>query len=86
MLGRIAPEKGVDRAIRIAIRCGIPLKIAAKVDRADQDYYDEHDPADDRSSAGGIYRRDRRPREIRISSAARSGCWCRSTGRSRSAW
>ncbi|HLJ01084.1 MAG TPA: glycosyltransferase family 4 protein [Bradyrhizobium sp.] len=40
VLGRIAPEKGVDRAIRIAIRCGIPLKIAAKVDRADQDYYD----------------------------------------------
>jgi glycosyltransferase involved in cell wall biosynthesis len=41
VLGRIAPEKGVDRAIRIATRCGIPLKIAAKVDRADQDYYDE---------------------------------------------
>src|SRR5258705_2869998 len=41
VLGRIAPEKGVDRAIRIAARCGIPLKIAAKVDRADQDYYDE---------------------------------------------
>jgi glycosyltransferase involved in cell wall biosynthesis len=41
VLGRIAPEKGVDRAIRIAIRCGMPLKIAAKVDRADQDYYDE---------------------------------------------
>jgi glycosyltransferase involved in cell wall biosynthesis len=40
VLGRIAPEKGVDRAIRIACRCGIPLKIAAKVDRADQDYYD----------------------------------------------
>ena len=40
-LGRIAPEKGVDRAIKIAIRCGIPLKIAAKVDRADQEYYDE---------------------------------------------
>jgi glycosyltransferase involved in cell wall biosynthesis len=40
VLGRIAPEKGVDRAIRIAIRCGIPLKIAAKVDRADQEYYD----------------------------------------------
>jgi glycosyltransferase involved in cell wall biosynthesis len=40
VLGRIAPEKGVDRAIRIATRCGIPLKIAAKVDRADQDYYD----------------------------------------------
>jgi glycosyltransferase involved in cell wall biosynthesis len=41
VLGRIAPEKGVDRAIKIAIRCGIPLKIAAKVDRADLEYYDE---------------------------------------------
>jgi glycosyltransferase involved in cell wall biosynthesis len=41
VLGRIAPEKGVDRAIRIATRCGIPLKIAAKVDRADQEYYDQ---------------------------------------------
>jgi glycosyltransferase involved in cell wall biosynthesis len=41
VLGRIAPEKGVDRAIRIAIRCGVPLKIAAKIDRADQEYYDE---------------------------------------------
>jgi glycosyltransferase involved in cell wall biosynthesis len=41
VLGRIAPEKGVDRAIKIALRCGIPLKIAAKVDRADQEYYDE---------------------------------------------
>src|SRR5580700_1714787 len=40
-LGRIAPEKGVDRAIRIAQHCGMKLKIAAKVDRADQDYYDE---------------------------------------------
>ncbi len=41
VLGRIAPEKGVDRAIRIATHCGIPLKIAAKVDRSDQEYYDE---------------------------------------------
>ena len=40
-LGRIAPEKGIDRAIRIAQHCGMPLKVAAKVDRADQDYYDE---------------------------------------------
>jgi len=40
-LGRIAPEKGVDRAIRIAQHCGVRLKVAAKVDRADQDYYDE---------------------------------------------
>ncbi|MBN8979063.1 MAG: glycosyltransferase family 4 protein [Rhizobiales bacterium] len=41
VLGRIAPEKGVDRAISIAIRCGIPLKIAAKIDRADEEYYHE---------------------------------------------
>ncbi|WP_315719081.1 MULTISPECIES: glycosyltransferase family 4 protein [unclassified Bradyrhizobium] len=41
VLGRIAPEKGVDRAINIAMRCGIQLKIAAKVDRADQDYFDQ---------------------------------------------
>jgi glycosyltransferase involved in cell wall biosynthesis len=40
-LGRISPEKRVDRAIRIAQRCGLPLRIAAKVDRADQDYFDE---------------------------------------------
>ena len=40
-LGRIAPEKGVDRAIQVAREVGIPLKMAAKVDRADRDYYDE---------------------------------------------
>ena len=39
-LGRIAPEKGPDHAIRIARACGIPLKIAAKVDQADQSYFD----------------------------------------------
>jgi glycosyltransferase involved in cell wall biosynthesis len=38
-LGRIAPEKRPDRAIRIARAAGIPLKIAAKVDRADQAYF-----------------------------------------------
>jgi glycosyltransferase involved in cell wall biosynthesis len=40
-LGRIAPEKGIDRAIRIAQHCGVPLKVAAKVDKVDQDYFDE---------------------------------------------
>src|SRR5882762_1132580 len=40
-LGRIAPEKRIDRAIRIAEQCGIPLKVAAKIDRADRDYYEE---------------------------------------------
>jgi glycosyltransferase involved in cell wall biosynthesis len=39
-LGRISPEKGSDQAIKIALRAGMPLKIAAKVDRKDQDYYE----------------------------------------------
>jgi len=39
-LGRISPEKRVDRAIRIAERVGVPLKIAAKVDKQDLDYYE----------------------------------------------
>jgi glycosyltransferase involved in cell wall biosynthesis len=39
-LGRIAPEKAVDRAIRVAQRVGLPLKIAAKVDKADQAYFE----------------------------------------------
>jgi glycosyltransferase involved in cell wall biosynthesis len=38
-LGRISPEKRPDRAIRIARALGIPLKIAAKVDRVDRDYF-----------------------------------------------
>jgi len=39
-LGRIAPEKGLDKAMRIARACGIPLKIAAKIDKVDQAYFD----------------------------------------------
>lgn len=39
-LGRIAPEKRVDRAIEIAKRTGIPLKIAAKVDKVDKEYFE----------------------------------------------
>jgi glycosyltransferase involved in cell wall biosynthesis len=39
-LGRIAPEKRVDRAIAIATACGQPLLIAAKVDPADRDYFE----------------------------------------------
>jgi glycosyltransferase involved in cell wall biosynthesis len=38
-LGRISPEKAPDRAIRIAARAGIRLKIAAKVDRVDREYF-----------------------------------------------
>ncbi len=38
-LGRISPEKRPDRAIRIARGAGIPLKVAAKVDKVDEDYF-----------------------------------------------
>jgi glycosyltransferase involved in cell wall biosynthesis len=39
-LGRISPEKRVDRAIDIAARAGRPLKVAAKIDQADREYYE----------------------------------------------
>lgn len=40
-LGRISPEKRPDRAIEISARTGIPLRIAAKVDRVDQAYWEQ---------------------------------------------
>jgi glycosyltransferase involved in cell wall biosynthesis len=40
-LGRLSPEKRPDRAIEIAKRARVPLKIAAKIDPSDQDYFDE---------------------------------------------
>jgi glycosyltransferase involved in cell wall biosynthesis len=40
-VGRTSPEKGLDAAIEIARRAGLPLKIAAKVDRADRAYFEE---------------------------------------------
>jgi glycosyltransferase involved in cell wall biosynthesis len=38
-LGRISPEKRLDWAIEIAGRAGYPLRVAAKIDRADRDYF-----------------------------------------------
>ncbi len=44
-LGRISPEKRLDRAIAIAQRVGLPLKVAAKVDAVDRAYFhDEIEP------------------------------------------
>ncbi|MCA1569519.1 MAG: glycosyltransferase family 4 protein [Chloroflexi bacterium] len=40
-LGRISPEKRADRAIEVARRAGLPLRIAAKVDDADREYYEQ---------------------------------------------
>ena len=41
-LGRISPEKRADRAVEVARRVGMPLRIGAKVDPADQDYFEEN--------------------------------------------
>jgi len=40
-VGRVSPEKRVDRAIQIAHRLGLPIKIAAKVDAADREYFED---------------------------------------------
>jgi glycosyltransferase involved in cell wall biosynthesis len=40
-LGRISPEKRPDRAIEIARRTGLPLRIAAKVDNTDRAYFEQ---------------------------------------------
>ncbi len=39
-LGRISPEKGCDLAVEIARRSGLPLRVAAKVSREDQEYFE----------------------------------------------
>jgi glycosyltransferase involved in cell wall biosynthesis len=41
-LGRTSPEKGLDEAIAIARKVGMPLKIGAKVDNADLEYFEQH--------------------------------------------
>ncbi|MCS7030404.1 MAG: glycosyltransferase family 4 protein [Gloeomargarita sp. SKYG116] len=39
-LGRVSPEKGLDTAIEIATRLGMPLKASIKIDRVDRPYYE----------------------------------------------
>jgi glycosyltransferase involved in cell wall biosynthesis len=41
-VGRLSPEKRPDRAIEIARRAGMKIKIAAKIDTADREYYETH--------------------------------------------
>src|SRR6476646_3766419 len=41
-LGRTSPEKGLDEAIAIARKVEMPLKIGAKVDNADLEYFEQH--------------------------------------------
>lgn len=41
-IGRVSPEKRLDRAIDIARQCGMPLYIGAKIDQADEPYFNEY--------------------------------------------
>jgi glycosyltransferase involved in cell wall biosynthesis len=41
-VGRMSPEKRVDRAIEIAQHCGVPLYVAAKIDKAEERYFNEY--------------------------------------------
>jgi glycosyltransferase involved in cell wall biosynthesis len=41
-LGRVSPEKGLDTAIEIATRVGMPLKASIKIDQADRQYYESY--------------------------------------------
>ena len=85
-LGRISPEKRVDRAIAIATASGLPLKIAAKVDPADQDLLRTYHRPAAGQSARRIHRRDFRKGTRTPFSARRKPCSSPSTGPSRSGW
>jgi glycosyltransferase involved in cell wall biosynthesis len=41
-IGRVSPEKRLDRAIAIAKAVGVPLRVAAKIDKADHEYFQTH--------------------------------------------
>ena len=83
-LGRIAPEKRPDRAIEIAIKAGVPLTIAAKVDPADRTYFEtEIEPLLDHPLISSSARSTRTASAS--FSAVPSPCSSRSTGRSPSA-
>ena len=65
-LGRISPEKGLTARSRLPCAAGLALKIAAKVDRADQKYFDDEIKPPARPPWRRIHRRDQRRSEGRI--------------------
>ena len=87
-LGRISPEKRLDRAIEIARRAGMKLKVAAKIYPEERDYFKQTiEPLLRESrSLGRVHRRGRRPGEGRVPGQCPRAAVSRSTGRSRSAW
>ena len=85
-LGRVSPEKGVDKAIRIAGKAGLKLKIAAKVDNADKKYYETEIRPLIQASPWVEFIGEIKIPKSRDSSPAPMPCCSQSTGRSRSAW
>src|SRR5439155_8623857 len=82
-LGRIAPEKGPETAISLAHAAGLPLKIAAKVDRADKTYFEEKvRPLTDGKHIDFVGEIDERQKADFLAMPPR--CCSRSAGRSRS--
>jgi glycosyltransferase involved in cell wall biosynthesis len=57
-LGRISPEKGVDRAIKVAQTVGIPLKSAAKVDRVGRSLFRRADRPFAQRARRAVHRRN----------------------------
>jgi glycosyltransferase involved in cell wall biosynthesis len=84
-LGRISPEKAPDAAIRIAARAGMPLKIAAKVDRVDEEYFKTTIEPLLSGATSSSSARSARTRRASFSAMPRRCCF-RSRGASRSAW
>ena len=83
-LGRISPEKRPDLAIEIARRTGMPLKIAAKVDPVNEDYFASVIGRSSPSRASSSWASSTKRRSNRFS-PARGRCSSRSTGPSPSA-
>jgi len=84
-LGRISPEKRPDRAIAIDRACRLPLKIAAKVDKVDEDYFREV-VCPLLAKPGVEYIGEINERRKRNFSAKPRHCLFQSIGRSRSGW
>jgi glycosyltransferase involved in cell wall biosynthesis len=84
-IGRVSPEKGLGKAIKIARRSGVLLKIAAKVDKADLDYYNDKIKKLLKAPGWNSLARSATTKKKNFS-VARWRCCFRSTGRSRSGW
>jgi glycosyltransferase involved in cell wall biosynthesis len=70
-LGRIAPEKGPEAAIHLARAAGLPLKIAAKVDKADREYFKERvEPLIDGDQIQHVGEIDERQKQAFLGNAA----------------